>query len=205
LAIKDELRGALLAEAGLDTTRPLLAIVSRLAYQKGIDLVLGAMPDLLESGVNLFVLGDGDPGLETHFAELARRMPERVTAVSHFDNGLAHRLYAAADFLLMPSRYEPCGLGQMIAQRYGTPPIVRATGGLRDTVQDGVTGFCFERAAVPDLVAAVRRALTMRRGRQWDILRRRCMAVNWSWSASAQQYAEAYDHALGPSEVDRIV
>jgi starch synthase len=192
LPIKDELRKELLADAGLDPQRPLLGIVSRLAHQKGIDIVLAALPALLESGVNLCVLGDGDVALESHFREIGRRAPDRVAAVLGFDDTLARRLYAGADFFLMPSRYEPCGLGQMIAQRYGTPPIVRATGGLRDTVRDGETGFSFSQATPRDLVGAVHRALGMWRGPDWNPMRRRCMALDWSWQASAARYEELY-------------
>lgn len=199
LRAKDEVRARLIADAGFDPQRPLLAIVSRLAHQKGIDLVLGAMPELLDAGANVCVLGDGDASIEARFTELSSTYPDRVSAVFRFDDTLARRLYAGADFFLMPSRYEPCGLGQMIAQRYGTPPIVRATGGLRDTVRDGVTGFCFEHATIADLVAAVRRALTVWRGAEWDELRRRCMAEDWSWRSSAQHYEDAYAYTIGPA------
>jgi starch synthase len=190
---KDEGRLKLVRDAGLDEQRPLLAIVSRLAHQKGIDLVMAAMPEILDAGANLCVLGDGDKGIEARFAELARTYPDRVAAVCRFDDVLARNLYAGADFFLMPSRYEPCGLGQMIAQRYGTPPIVRATGGLRDTVRDGETGFCFDHATVGDLTGGIRRALSVWRGPDWDDLRRRCMALNWSWQGSAGHYEEVYD------------
>lgn len=192
LAKKEEVRLKLARNAGLDERRPLLAIVSRLAHQKGIDLVIGAMPELLDAGANICVLGDGDKAIEARFAEVARIYPDRVAAVGGFDDVLARNLYAGADFFLMPSRYEPCGLGQMIAQRYGTPPIVRATGGLRDTVRDGETGFCFDQPTVTDLVNGIRRALMSWRGPDWDDMRRRCMALDWSWKTSAAQYEEVY-------------
>ncbi len=195
---KDENRAALLADFGMSAQQPLLVVVSRLVHQKGIDIVLGAIPDLLDAGVNLFVLGDGDAALQNQFQQLAHRFPERITAVYRFDEALARRLYAGGDFFLMPSRYEPCGLGQMIAQRYGTPPIVRATGGLRDTVTDGITGFCFKRATAHDLVTAVRRALTEWRGSAWDALRKRCMELDRSWRVSAEHYEDVYDYAIGP-------
>ncbi|MGQ0561584.1 MAG: glycogen synthase [Gemmatimonadota bacterium] len=199
LHIKDEVRTSLVTDSGFDLDRPILAVISRLAHQKGIDLVLGALPELLDSGVSLYVLGDGDAVLEAHFGEIARRFPNRIAAVFRFDDGLARRLYAGADFFLMPSRYEPCGLGQMIAQRYGTPPIVRATGGLRDTVRDGVTGFCFEHATVPALVDGVQRALGVWRGADCDALRQRCMALDWSWRGSAERYEQVYAYTLGPT------
>lgn len=197
LDVKDELRTAVLRESGMDEDRPLLVVVSRLAQQKGIDIILAALPELLELGVNLFVLGDGDRGIERAFAEVARRFPKRVTAVTAFDDALARRLYSGGDFFLMPSRYEPCGLGQMIAQRYGTPPVVRATGGLRDTVRDGETGFVFEHASVHDVVSGVRRALSVWRGGEWNELRKRCMALDWSWRVSATKYEDVYSHAIG--------
>lgn len=197
LATKDLVRAELLAESGMDPARPVLAVISRLVHQKGIDLIVAAISEILDSGASLCVLGDGDRAMEAHLAQLARRFPNRISAVFRFDDALARRLYAAADFFLMPSRYEPCGLGQMIAQRYGTPPIVRATGGLRDTVQEGQTGFCFERTAISDLVAAVRRAVAVWRGAEWDALRRRCMALDRSWEASAQKYEDVYEAARG--------
>jgi starch synthase len=192
ITTKDEIRAELVRDAGLDPDRPLLAIISRLAHQKGIDLVLTALPALLESGVNLCILGDGDVALESHFHQLARRLPDRLAAVLGFDDQLARRLYAGADFFLMPSPYEPCGLGQMIAQRYGTPPIVRATGGLRDTVRDGETGFCFAHASAHDLIGGVQRALGNWRGPDWNPMRERCMGLDWSWGASAMRYEDLY-------------
>jgi starch synthase len=196
LEVKDELRATLIAQAGFDAQRPVFSIVSRLAHQKGIDLVLGAMPELLDSGISLCVLGDGDAALEAHFAEIARRFPNRIAAVTRFDDPLARLLYAGSDFFLMPSRYEPCGLGQMIAQRYGTPPIVRSTGGLEDTVEDGVTGFRFEHPTVPELVGAVHRALGVWRHFDWNPMRRRCMALDWSWGSSATAYEDLYGELI---------
>ena len=193
LETKEQLRLSLIEEAGLEPQRPVFAIVSRLAHQKGIDIVLAAMPELLDSGISLCVLGSGDAALEAHFGELARRFPNRIAVASGFDDALARRMYAGADYFLMPSRYEPCGLGQMIAQRYGTPPIVRSTGGLRDTVTDGVTGFCFDHATVPELVGAVHRALGAWRGFDWDAMRKRCMALDWSWGTSAEAYEDVYN------------
>ena len=196
---KEETRALLVSQANLEPERPIVATVSRLAHQKGIDLILAATPELLDAGVNIVILGDGDKALEWQFSELARRFPTRVAAVFRFDDTLARRLYAGADFFLMPSRYEPCGLGQMIAQRYGTPPIVRATGGLRDTVTEGETGFLFERAAAADLIDGVRRGLAVWRTNEWGALRRRCMQLDWSWRVSAQHYEDAYASAIGPA------
>ena len=115
------------------------------------------------------------------------------------DEKRARRLYAAADFLLMPSRYEPCGFEQMIAQRYGTVPIVHATGGLVDTVRDGETGFMFEEASPQALYGAVQRALAAYAAEGFDLMRKRCMELDWSWRSSAQHYEDVYRYAVGSS------
>ena len=172
-------------------------MVTRLAYQKGIDLVLAALPALLELGVRLAVLGDGDAAYGRALAHAATRTPHRVHARFGFDDVLARRLYAGADYFLMPSRYEPCGLGQMIAQRYGTPPIARHTGGLVDTVHDGRTGFVFDDASPAALVAAVRRAVDAWRSEERAAVQRRCMRLDWSWERSAEHYHDLYRLAAG--------
>ena len=177
----------------------LCVVISRLVHQKGIDLIARAVPALLEAGVNLVVLGDGDKMLEAQFAEIAQRLPDRVAAFFRFDDQLARRLYGAADFLLMPSRYEPCGLGQMIAQRYGTLPVVRATGGLVDTVTDGQTGFMFSEATPYALHETMLRALAAYRQPGFWKLRERCMTLDRSWNASAEHYEDVYRYAIGPS------
>ncbi|MGH7501540.1 MAG: glycogen synthase [Longimicrobiales bacterium] len=190
-------RDALIAESGLDGGGPIVAMVTRLAVQKGIDLVLRALPHLLEIGARLVVLGDGDAAYERELAAAARAAPSRIATVLRFDDALAHRIYAGADFFLMPSRYEPCGLGQMIAQRYGTPPIARHTGGLVDTVTHEKTGFLFDDASPAAVVGACRHAFDSWRARGWNALQRRCMATDWSWARSAALYAELYRLATG--------
>src|SRR5690606_16044177 len=125
------------------------------------------------------------------------RWPDRVASIARFDDGLAHRLDAGGDFFLMPSRYERCGLGQMIAQRYGTPPIVPQTGGLVDTVTDGRTGFTFRDTTPEALLQACERATAAWRTRGWNALRRRCMSLDWSWSRSAALYEQLYRLTLG--------
>ena len=197
-AAKAENKACLTSDLGLSADGPLCVVISRLVHQKGIDLIARAMPALLETEMNLVVLGDGDRSLEAQFAEIAQRMPDRVAAFFRFDDQLARRLYAAADFLLMPSRYEPCGLGQMIAQRYVTVPIVRATGGLVDTVTGGQTGFMFEDAAPYALHEAVLRALHAYRQPGFATLREQCMKLDWSWDVSAQHYEDVYRYAIGP-------
>lgn len=197
LNVKDEIRADIISEWNLEVDKPLIAVISRLVYQKGIDIALGALPQLLDRGINLFVLGDGDEGMNAYLRDLAARFPRNIAVVSGFNDELAHRLYAGADFFLMPSRYEPCGLGQMIAQRYGTPPIVRATGGLRDTVVHGETGFVFEDANVGGCSWAVNAALDWWRGPRWDEIRRNCMAQDHTWAGSAEQYEAVYASAMG--------
>ena len=144
------------------------------------------------------VLGDGDTAMEQAFARIASANPGRVAAFFKFDDPLSRRFYAGGDFFVMPSRYEPCGLGQMIAQRYGAIPIVRRTGGLIDTVQDGSTGFMFDDPAPDALVAAAQRAFAFWRKKDWLKMRRRCMRLDRSWGRSAQQYEEVYRAAIGP-------
>ena len=199
LAGKAENKARLTSELNFSGDAPLCVVISRLAHQKGIDLVVRALPGILDAGANIAVLGDGDRALEAQFTEIAHRFPGRVAAFLRFDDNLARKLYAAADFLLMPSRYEPCGLGQMIAQRYGTLPIVRATGGLVDTVQDGKTGFMFADATPHALYETVIRALGAYRQPGFRNLREKCMQLDWSWGSSAAHYEDVYRYAIGPS------
>ena len=202
-------RAALLAELGLEAVRdePILAMIGRLDRQKGFDLLAAAAPDLLARGVRLAVLGSGSPDVVAPLRALAGTPPGRrgIALVERFDRDLARRMYAGADGFLMPSRFEPCGTGQMIALRYGTPPIVRATGGLRDTVLDVTadptagTGFVFEGESPAALVDACDRFLAMFRsaGPAWEGLLDRGMAVDFDWrSASAPAYVAAYRRAV---------
>ena len=194
---KEMNRLALLEETGLDDGGPVIAMVSRLAHQKGIDLVLGALPALIDEGARIVVLGDGDAAYERALTRAAAAARGRVALSFRYDDSLARRIYAGSDFLLMPSLYEPCGLSQMIAQRYGTPPIVRRTGGLADTVEDGKTGFAFTEPTVSAMLDACQRAQRVWRGRGWMALRRRCMRTDRSWSRSAELYERVYQCALG--------
>lgn len=195
---KDANREALLTELKLERGGPLLVTVSRLAHQKGIDILHAAIPRLIELGASIALLGDGDTASEQAFARAARTYPGRVAAFYRFDDTLARRFYAGGDFFVMPSRYEPCGLGQMIAQRYGTVPIVRHTGGLVDTVEDGMTGFAFRDPTPEALCAAAERAFAVWRKKDWAKLRRRCMRIDHSWSRSAERYEQVYRAAIGP-------
>lgn len=196
LESKEKNREELLHELGVDGRGPLFVMVTRLAHQKGIDLVLQALDELLRRGARLAILGEGGAEYEEALSRAVAEHPHRLAAFFRFDDGLARRLYAGGDFFLMPSIYEPCGLGQMIAQRYGTPPVVRHTGGLADTVEDGVTGFAFKEPSAGALIGAIERACAAWRGPEWDPLRRRCMRLDWSWTRSAARYEQLYRSAI---------
>ncbi len=193
---------ALQAEFGLPAVpdRPLLGIVSRLVEQKGLDLLDQAMPWLLQhTDAQLVLLGSGDAHLQFVMQQHARAHPHRISVRIGFDAALAQRLYAGSDAFLMPSRFEPCGLGQMIALRYGSVPIVRATGGLNDTVREGYdgNGFRFHPYDVRHFTDAIGRALQVYRDREsWALLRARGMREDNSWDRAAQQYGGVYDWAL---------
>ena len=202
-------RSALLAELGLDAADPgpVLAMIGRLDRQKGFDLLAAAAPDLLASGFRLAVLGSGSHEVVEPLRAFAATPIGRkgIALVERFDRDLARRMYAGADGFLMPSRFEPCGTGQMIGLRYGTPPIVRATGGLKDTVIDVSreprrgTGFVFEGEAPAGLVDACPRFLAMFEagGPAWEALLDRGMAVDFDWrSSSTPAYVAAYHRAV---------
>jgi starch synthase len=176
----------------LDARVPVVGVVSRLTFQKGIDLVV-AVADELAASAQLALVGKGEPALEQALGAIAARHPGRVAMQVAFDEDLAHAVEAGADHFLMPSRFEPCGLNQMYSQRYGTPPVARATGGLADTVIDGVTGFLFERPEKEALLAAVRRALLAYADPvRWTGIQRAGMARDFSWLAAARRYAALY-------------
>lgn len=197
-------KSALQRELGLpDHPRvPLLGMVGRLAGQKGVDLVLAALPEILGLDLQLAVLGSGQPEWEEAFARAARQRPDRLAVRLGFDEALAHRIQAGADAFLMPSRFEPCGLTQLYSLRYGTVPVVSAVGGLEDTVEDydGVrrgTGFKFREYQAGAMMTALRRALDVYRDeRAWRGLVERGMAQDFSWDASAARY-EALFRSLG--------
>jgi starch synthase len=186
---------------------PLLAVVARLVEQKGIDLVLGAAPALFERGCQLITLGQGDATYRRQLEGLRGRFPSRVSLTFDFDEPLAHRIEAGADLFLMPSLYEPSGLNQLYSMRYGTLPVVRATGGLGDTVTDATpaalaagtaTGFSF-LAHTPDaLREAVNRALLLYRDRPtlWQQMVRTAMRQDWSWDRSAAEYNKLYERLV---------
>lgn len=184
---------------------PLMGVVSRLAHQKGIDLVAEAIPLWVEKhGVQFCLLGTGDPALEARLADLAERYPYNVACRFEFSDSWAHKIEAGSDIFLMPSRYEPCGLNQMYSQIYGTIPLVHDTGGLADTVVDlndetlangTATGFSFFADNMNDLNTTIWRALNIYWNKKdiWQQLVRNCMRQDWSWSKSAEQYVRFYE------------
>src|SRR6266508_2766661 len=194
-------KAALQRECGfvVDPDRPVLGMVTRLVEQKGLDLLYQTLPWLIgQTNAQLVVLGRGDPTIEFAFVEQMRRHPERVNVQLRFDGVLAQRVYAGSDAFLMPSRYEACGLAKLIALRYGAIPIVRATGGLADTVREGYdgNGFRFYHDTAGDLRAAIERCLTCFRDiTGWPILRARGMREDHSWNAAAQEYVALYEWA----------
>jgi len=185
---------------------PLAGLVSRLAFQKGIDLIVDVLPKLLDLDVQTVVLGSGDPSYQALLTALSERYPDKLAVRLAFDEPLAHRIEAGADLFLMPSRYEPCGLNQLYSLRYGTVPLVRKTGGLADTVApyapgsgpgSVATGFSFEKPEPEVLLSAILLALRVYRDKEeWTGLVRRGMQQDFSWQRSAKQYVELYQRAL---------
>jgi len=195
LSGKRDCKLALLAEYGLpqdNPDRPLLAIISRFAAQKGFDILADVASRLLLEDLNLVVLGSGDLPYESMFRALAETYPQKVGLHVGYDTGLSHRIKAGADMFLMPSRYEPCGLNQIYSLKYGTVPVVRATGGLDDTIDEG-TGFKFRDYSGDALLDTVRVALRAYRDLDsWILRMRRGMEKDFSWRASAGEYVDLY-------------
>jgi starch synthase len=179
-----------------------LGVVSRLDSQKGTDLIPAALRRLPELDWQLIVLGTGQPRLEQSLQRLRRDFPDRVRVEITFDANLARQIYAGADALLMPSRYEPCGLAQMIAMRYGCIPVVSAVGGLVDTVVDGTTGIVMGPATVTRLASAIKKAVRMHAdGELWLAMQRATMAQDFSWRASAEKYWELYSRVASNAQL----
>lgn len=198
-------KAALQAELGLpiEPDTPLMIMVTRMDQQKGVDIAVNGLRLAADLTWQAVILGTGDPLLETSCRSLESEYPGRVRAVIRFDGALSRRMYAGGDILMMPSRYEPCGLAQMIAMRYGTVPLARATGGLRDTITDDPTlavstGFLFEGANPDEFAAALRRALYAYPDKElWSAIQVRGMEHNFSWEKSALEYAELYYKLTG--------
>jgi len=202
LRLRRENGRALRAELGLsEDKRALVGVVSRLVSQKGIDLLLGLADRLENLRLQWAILGAGETWYEAAVEDLGRRFPGTVAVRNGFEEDLAHRIYAGSDLFCMPSLFEPCGLGQMIALRYGSLPVVRRTGGLADTVRDvaerrGV-GFVFDEPAPEALEEALRRArFFLRDARKAGPARQRAMALDFSWESSARRYLEVYRGAM---------
>jgi starch synthase len=176
--------------------RPVIGIVSRFASQKGFDLIAQIASDLMAEDIGLAVLGSGDAVYETMFRNLAAAYPGKVGVRMGFDNPLGHRIEAGADMFLMPSKYEPCGLSQIYSLRYGTVPIVRATGGLDDTIDED-TGFKFGDYSGIALLEAIRLAIKLYPHKDdWTAMMRRGMRKEFSWSTAAIEYVELYHRLL---------
>ena len=181
-------------------TRPLIAMISRLTSQKGLDLLLDVAEELLAADVQLVILGMGDWKYETRLKDLEHRYGNKLRVIINFSKDLASKLYAASDIFLMPSKFEPCGLSQMIAMRYGSVPVVRETGGLKDTVpaynpeiKEGF-GYTFKTFNAQDMLGAIWRAVDTYYNRKddWDIVVKNDMTGDFSWSRSAKSYADLY-------------
>jgi starch synthase len=208
IAGKAQCKAALQQECGLEVQdrTPLFTAVSRLTEQKGLQLAVDAIDGLVERGGQLVVLGSGEPALEAAFRAAAARHPRQVALRHGYDEALSHRIFAASDVTLVPSRFEPCGLTQMYALRYGSLPLVRRTGGLADTVVDctledladgRATGFVFERFEPGEMQRALRRAFTLwSRPRDWRAVRQRAMAQRFGWDSAAERYAALYRSAI---------
>ena len=189
---------------------PIFGAVTRLTPQKGLDLLLAALPELVSLGGRLVLLGSGDGNLEAGFAAGAQTYPGRVGIALGYDETLSHLIIAGSDAILVPSRFEPCGLTQLYALRYGSLPVVRRTGGLADTVvdaaaatlaEDSATGFAFDDETPDGLLGAVRRAMDLFGDRAgWRRLVRRAMTRDFSWDAAARQYAALYDQLAPPHD-----
>lgn len=175
---------------------PLFAVVSRLVHQKGLDLMIGAAETVVQAGGQIAIMGQGEPEIEREVQALARRHPGQIAAKVGFDEAEARCLYAGSDFLLMPSRFEPCGLSQMYAQRFGSLPIARHTGGLADSIEDGLTGFLFRPVSVEGCLEAISRALDVFADSEvLGAMRRLAMRRNFSWADSAAAYRNLYRRA----------
>jgi len=203
---KNECKIDLIKSAGLPPEtqkRPLIGIISRLAEQKGIDLVVEAAKEIIDLGASIIILGTGDAKYNDLSKNIARQYPEYISSHIKFDNELAHKIEAGSDMFVIPSRYEPCGLNQLYSMRYGTLPVVRATGGLDDTVIDlsrdkeRGNGIKFTNATKEDLLNAISRAIKLYRNKAaWKEIIKKIMLLDFSWHASALRYKKLYEKLL---------
>ena len=181
----------------LDVSKPLFSFIGRLVYEKGADL----LPDifyktLLKEEVNIIALGSGELKVEAELKSMDIPFKSSYASYIGYDEKLAHQIYAGSDFLLMPSRVEPCGLNQMYALRYGTIPVVRRTGGLKDTVidiGDGGFGICHDEASVEDVIYSIDRAVQLyKNNKEFNEIRKKCMQIDHSWDLSEREYLSLY-------------
>jgi len=187
----------------VDDTLPVFVLISRLVEQKGIDMILDCLPEMLTLPLQFILLGKGESRFEEQLTTIAGMNPDKIAITLGYDEALAHQLEAGADIFLMPSRFEPCGLNQLYSQRYGTVPIVRKTGGLADTVIDVLpetlnnktaTGFVFNQAASGSLMEAIKRALIVySQPKTWKQLQINGMQKDYSWNSSAKEYMALYE------------
>ena len=187
----------------VDDQTPLLAMVTRLSSQKGIDLVIDTLGDLLGEGAAFVLLGSGDSMYEDYFLKLSKKFPDRIGVHIGFDEKLAHQVLAGTDFLLMPSQYEPCGLTQMYSLKYGAIPIVRSVGGLADSIKEfnrktlRGTGFKFKKFSPDHLHQAVKKAMSVyRKKSQWQKLTLNDMNADFGWDRAAKKYCQLYRRVL---------
>lgn len=194
---KEANKKALCSQFSLDESKPLFSFIGRLVYEKGADLLPEVIyKSLLNKDANILILGEGKEEIAAELRTLQVHFKHHYASFIGFDETLAHRIYAGSDFLLMPSRVEPCGLNQLYALRYGTIPIVRRTGGLSDTVidiRDGGFGFCHVEASVTDVCEAIDRAKKLYKNKpQMTEIIKKCMRIDHSWNKSAQDYLTLY-------------
>lgn len=189
---KQKNKESLLSELKLQD-RPTFSFVGRMAAQKGLDLINAVSESIMALDVNLIILGEGHPIIEKKVEQMQKKYPNRLRAMLLYNEDLAHKLFAGSDFLLIPSHYEPCGLIQMIAMRYGTIPAASRTGGLIDTITDGKTGFLFKNGSAEGLVSTVKRSLAVYKdGEKFTAMRKRAMREDFSWDKSAKLYKDLY-------------
>ena len=202
--LRSKNKSALLENLGLNsnTESPLLIVISRLEDQKGINLILDALTDITDLNWNAIILGSGHHGYEHAFQALEREQPSKIRAFIEYNAALARKLYSSGDMILMPSLYEPCGLSQMIAMRYGCVPIAHAVGGLKDSIitkpEKKRTGFLFDNPTTSDFITCIETTLNMYQNKdQWRTIQMNGMKTDHSWSRSARKYADIYNELLG--------
>lgn len=194
-------KGLLQSRLGLpqDPVSPMIAMVGRMDVQKGVDLALTALKGMGKLNWQAVILGTGSPKLEEAALALQTAFPDRIKVETRYDAGLARQIYAGSDMLLMPSRYEPCGLAQMIAMRYGCIPVVRAAGGLNDTVEHGETGFVFQKAHHLSLLSAIKSAIKVYADpEKWKQIQKNGMSKDFAWETSARSYLNLYQSLIKP-------